>query len=146
MAQKRSVNVVTGNKRTNQKRGGRPLLFLWLGIAVVAAFALGGALLSGSLRQAAPGTSFSISSPIAGSTVSAPVDLRVTLRGSTLGVPTDGLDHLHVSVDGGQLLALYESPDLSLPLSQGKHTVVVELAGPSHQPLLPAESVSFVVR
>ncbi len=146
MAHKRSVNGVTGKKRTSQKRGERPLVFLWLGIAIVGAFAFGGALLNGTFHQAAPDISFSIASPVAGSTVGALVDLRVMVKGSTLGAPTDGLDHLHVSVDGGQPLALYESPDLSLPLSQGKHTVVVELAGPSHQPLLQAQSVSFVVR
>lgn len=146
MAHKRSANGATGKKRTGRKRGERPLMFLWLGFAVVAVFAFGVAILNGNFRQAAPDTSFAIASPVAGSTVGAPVDLKVALKGSTLGVPTDGLDHLHVSVDGGQLLVLYESPDLSLPLSQGKHTVVVELAGPSHQPLLQAQSVSFVVR
>ncbi|MBX3308986.1 MAG: hypothetical protein KF739_00950 [Cryobacterium sp.] len=45
-----------------------------------------------------------------------------------------------------QPLGVYQTPEFSLQLSQGDHTVVVELAGPSHQALLPAQTVSFVVR
>lgn len=147
MAHQRSVRSVVANKGSGAKRGERPLWFLWVGIAVVAAFALGGAVLNGAFRQAAPGTSFSIASPAAGSTMSGPFDLKVTLAGTTLGTPSDGLDHLHVSLDGGQPLALYDKPELTLPpLSAGDHTIVVELAGPSHQAILPAQSVSFVVR
>ena len=147
MAHKRVERSVAANKGSGSKRGERPLLSLWLGIAVVSAFALGGALLNGNFRQAAPDTSFSITSPVSGSTLSGPIDLNVALSGTTLGTPTDGLDHLHISLDGGQPLALYENPELSLPpLSGGEHTIIVELAGPSHQALLPAQSVSFVVR
>ncbi|MBX3308996.1 MAG: hypothetical protein KF739_01005 [Cryobacterium sp.] len=146
MARKSSLSGVGNKKRASQKRAGLPLQILWVGIAVVAVVALGSAIMNGTFRQAEPGTSFSIVSPTAGSTVTTPVDLVVALKGATIGVPADGLDHLHVSIDGGQLLALYQTPELNMRLSQGDHTVVVELAGPSHQALLPAQTVSFVVR
>lgn len=146
MAHKSSLNGASNKKRSRLKHPNLPIQILWLGIAVVAVVALGNAMMNGAFRQAEPGTSFTIVSPTASSTVTAPVDLVVALKGATLGAPAYGLDHLHVSIDGGQPLALYQTPELNMRLSEGDHTVVVELAGPSHQAQLPAQAVSFVVR
>lgn len=106
---------------------------------LVAALASGGAM-------AAQAPSFSITSPAAGATVTSPVSLVVAVQGAKIGQPTDGLDHLHVVVDGGPVMPVYKPGPLKLPLTAGKHTVEVELAGPTHQPLAPPKSVTFTVK
>lgn len=107
--------------------------------ALVALAASGGAL-------AAEVPSFTIASPAAGAVVSSPVSVVVDVKGAQIGKPTDGLDHLHVSIDGGPAIAVYKNGPLSLPMKPGKHTVAVELAGPTHQPLEPPKRVAFSVK
>ncbi|MEO6976260.1 MAG: hypothetical protein ABI144_10385 [Gallionella sp.] len=104
------------------------------------------ALVAGSQAQAATAPSFSIVSPQAGTTVASPVTLEIGVQGAQIGRPVDGLDHLHISVDGGPELALYQNRRVAVPLPAGRHTLQVELAGPTHQALLPPKSVTFTVR
>ncbi|MDE3097693.1 MAG: hypothetical protein KGK07_17030 [Chloroflexota bacterium] len=114
------------------------------GVAVVVALVGGIVLLRGGNRAAA-GTSFQILSPSAGATVASPVLIDVGLQGAQLGVPSTGLDHLHVSIDGGQPIALYHAPELTVPLAPGEHTVAVQLADAAHDGILPPQTVTFSV-
>lgn len=121
--------------------------WLWSGAVAAAAAAalwLGGA--GGALQAQMVQPSFTIAAPAAGATVGSPVLVKVTMRGAQIGKPSSGLDHLHITVDGGEPTPIYDKPELSVRLAPGKHTVVVDLAGPDHQPLAPPKSVSFVVR
>lgn len=128
------------------KRRTRPSAVRLLQLGVLMAFVVvGGVLLARGSGEEAPGTTVRIASPTADAETTAPVPLKVDLQGTTLGSPAEGLDHLHVAVDGGQPLALYETPQVSLPLVPGPHTLAVELAGPDHQPITAVQSVSFVV-
>lgn len=95
--------------------------------------------------QAATPT-FTIVSPTAGSTVSDPVKLDIQVTGAEIGTPSSGNDHLHVTVDGGEPQAVYQNRVFSLQLPPGKHTIGVELAYPSHQPVAPWKFVAFTVR
>ncbi|MBB6085492.1 hypothetical protein [Castellaniella defragrans] len=90
--------------------------------------------------------SFVIQSPAQGAVVNSPVILQIDVQGATIGQPIEGLDHLHLSVDGGSEVAIYRNGLLRLPLAPGKHTIFVELAGPTHEGLLPPKSVAFTVR
>lgn len=100
---------------------------------------------STSDRPDEAGRALTIISPVAGKVMGAPVRVDIGLVGSTLGRPSSGLDHLHVSIDGYPPQAVYASPDFTISMESGKHTLAVELAGPDHLPLLPAQSVSFIV-
>lgn len=108
--------------------------------------AIGGAMLTQSSGNQASEASFLITSPASEATVNSPVTWDVRLQGAQLGSPTDGLDHLHIAVDGGQTLAIYEVPVPPLELPPGQHTLMVELAGPDHRSLTATQSVTFVVR
>lgn len=109
------------------------------GIPVLLALAAGLAL-----AQALPG--FSIVAPADGATVQNPVVLEVALQNSVIGRPIDGLDHLHISIDGGPEVAIYRGGPISLPpLSRGSHRIEVELAGPSHRALLPRKHIDITV-
>ena len=90
--------------------------------------------------------SFSVVAPAEGAVVGSPVRLDVALRGATIGTPTSGRDHLHIWVDGAGPVADYTGSDTTLPLPPGPHTLIVQLAGPDHAPLLPDASVRFAVR
>ena len=114
------------------------------GVAVLGC-ALAGLLLAGA-AVAADTPSFAITAPAAGATVASPVSIVVTVTDAKIGKPTVGLDHRHVSIDGGPVIAVYKPGPVSLLLPAGKHPVAVELAGPTHQPLLPPKSVAFTVR
>ncbi len=115
-------------------------------VGIVAIVAIGGAMLAQGSGNQPSAVSFLITSPASEATVSSPVPLGVKLRGAQLGSPTDGLDHLHIAVDGGQTVAIYESPVPSLRLPPGRHTLMVELAGPDHRALTATQPVTFVVR
>lgn len=95
---------------------------------------------------AATTPTFTIVSPQAGSTVSDPVKLDVKVTGTQIGTPSSGDDHLHVMVDGGEVQAVYKNRVLTLQLPPGKHTIGVDLAYPTHQPVLPWKYVDFTVR
>lgn len=88
---------------------------------------------------------FEIVAPAEGATVQRPVRLELSLSGAEIGRPSDGLDHVHVAVDGGRARSIYEPGPIPLDLAPGKHTVMVEIAGPNHRALLPAKHVSFTV-
>ncbi|TAL72242.1 MAG: hypothetical protein EPN56_02975 [Rhodanobacter sp.] len=113
-------------------------------MALPLALAFGAWGFAGSAVAATP--SFAITAPAAGATVSSPVAIVVAVQNAKIGKPTDGLDHLHVSVDGGPAMAVYQPGPVDLSLPAGKHTVEVELAGPTHAALLPPKSVTFTVR
>lgn len=118
--------------------------------APFAAFAVAATLglCSGGSAIAAEQTrsvAFEIVAPAEGSTVQRPVQLEVSLSGAEVGRPADGLDHVHVAVDGGRARSIYEPGPIPLDLAPGKHTVMVEIAGPNHRALLPAKHVSFTV-
>lgn len=102
----------------------------------------------GHFKSIPDNLSFRILSPTDGSHVQSPVLLKLEINGSTIGLPILGLDHLHLSIDNGPERAVYKYKDrdeLSLPLTQGRHKISVELAGPTHRALLPSKEVSFVV-
>lgn len=129
---------------------------VWIAVAAAAGVlmilalspALRGMLQADNLHAApvAQAVSFAIVSPKSGAMVNSPVQLRMTVTGTELGRPFAGLDHLHVSVDGGPAQAIYKNRVLSLPLTPGKHIIAADLAGPAHQSLLPAKYVAFTVR
>lgn len=89
--------------------------------------------------------SFLIASPTAAASVRSPVAINVTLHGATLGRPEDGLDHLHIAVDGGEAIPVYAAPIPPLQLAPGRHTLAVEVAGPDHRPLTSTKTVTFTV-
>lgn len=88
---------------------------------------------------------FTIVSPQAGSTVTDPVKLDIAVTGAEIGMPSSGNDHLHVKIDGGEVQAVYKNRVLSLQLPPGKHTIGVDLAYPTHEPVAPWKFVSFTV-
>lgn len=118
---------------------------------VLSALLLAGALAAGALlpavaAQAAGDPDFTIVTPKAGATVTSPVQLTIKVVNAEIGKPTDGLDHLHVSVDNGPAQPMYENRVVSVDLPAGQHTIAVDLAGPTHAPLLPPKSVTFTVK
>lgn len=97
------------------------------------------------LAEGLPG--FTITSPAADAVVENPVVVEVELSNSVLGRPLQGRDHLHISIDGGPEMAIYRDGPISLPpLAPGRHTIDVELAGPSHRPLLPRKRITITVK
>ncbi len=102
-------------------------------------------LLSGQALSAEPPV-FAILSPAQGAVINSPAILQIEVKDARIGQPIEGLDHLHLSVDGGSEIAVYQNGLMRLPLDPGKHTLLVELAGPTHEGLLPPKSVSFTVR
>lgn len=148
----RKTTVTQGKKprpaRRASARAGSPRRGLLIRIAAgVAILAVVGAVIATQAGNGSdPAAAFTINAPTDGATVSSPVTLDVTLQaGSRLGSPSDGLDHLHLSLDGGQPLAEYSSSRLPLQIPPGRHTLTVELAGPDHGPLSAPQSVSFTV-
>lgn len=123
----------------------------WRGLLVrivigAAMLAIGGAVIA--LRAGSGGdtsVTFTINAPTDGAIVTSPVTLDVALRGARLGSPTDGRDHLHLSLDGSLPIAEYISRRLPLQIPAGQHTLTIELAGPDHAPLLPERTVTFTV-
>ena len=95
--------------------------------------------------SAAPAASFQIQSPTATTSVRSPVAVEVLLHGATIGSPQDGLDHLHIVVDHGEVIPIYKMPLAPLTLAPGQHTLEVDLAGPNHRPLTAPQSVTFTV-
>lgn len=110
---------------------------------------LSGVLLVGAapaLALAAPAPTFEIVSPKGGSTVNDPVKLDIAVQGVAIGTPSTGDDHLHVSIDGGPTQAVYDNHVFDLKLAPGKHTIGVELAYPTHAPVMAPKFVTFTVR
>jgi len=89
--------------------------------------------------------SFQIESPTAAANIRSPVAIKVALHGATLGKPVDGLDHLHISVDGGEAIPVYAAPIPPLQLAPGRHTLTMDVAGPDHRPLTATKTVTFTV-
>lgn len=113
-------------------------------LAVVAAVVVGVTLASGQ-RSAPAGISISIVSPADGAQARSPVSLRFAVSGATLGLPQTGADHLHYSVDGGPVQALYAESQASLAVAPGQHTIYANVGGPDHQPLGPQTQTTFTV-
>lgn len=97
-------------------------------------------------ESAAPAASFQIEAPTAAATVRSPVSVKILVRGATIGSPEDGLDHLHIAVDHGEVVPVYKMPLAPLKLAPGQHTLEVDLAGPDHRPLTAPQSVTFTVK
>lgn len=130
---------VTGNSRCTHG---------WRSLRGCVGFAAGVLLVCGvptTVLYAATPT-FTIVSPAAGSTVSDPVKLEIAVTGAEIGQPSSGDDHLHVMVDGGEVQAVYKNRILSLQLPPGKHTIGVDLAYPTHEPVSAWKFVDFTVR
>lgn len=96
--------------------------------------------------SATPAPSFQIESPTSATSVRSPVSVKILVRGATIGSPEDGLDHLHIAVDHGDVVPVYKMPVAPLKLAPGQHTLEVELAGPDHQPLTAPQTVTFTVK
>lgn len=112
-----------------------------VGIAITAIFAC-----AAPAAALAATPTFTIVSPQAGSTVTDPVKLAITVTGAAIGTPSSGDDHLHVTVDGGEVQAVYKNRVMSLQLPPGKHRIGVDLAYASHEPVAPWKFVEFTVR
>ena len=120
---------------------------VWAGAVIVAVLALVSVMQSKGFNATTStrAASFAITSPMEGTTVSSPVQLRIALAGAKIGRPSDGLDHLHVEVDDGEVQAIYDRSALTVRLPRGQHTIMVDLAGPDHQSLAPPQLVTFFV-
>ncbi len=92
----------------------------------------------------AVGVAVAIDSPAADATVTNPVHFTFTVTGATLGAPENGLDHLHLSLDGGPELGLYEN-SLTSPIPAGRHTLTVELADAAHDSTGVSAESTFTV-
>lgn len=99
----------------------------------------------GVLAAWAAAPDFTIVKPTAGATVTSPVAVVVDTKGIPIGKPVDGLDHLHISVDNGPEIAVYDNKDIAIPMKPGMHVIAVELAGPAHRPLAPPKTVHVLV-
>ncbi|HEU0196393.1 MAG TPA: hypothetical protein VFQ88_04145 [Nevskiaceae bacterium] len=135
------MDVVEGRNGIRRAAGG------WVrACAAAGVLALGALLPMTAVQAAAAPLGFSIESPTAGSTVADPVQLKIGVTGTRIGPPSSGYDHLHVRVDGGEVQAVYKNRTLELQLPPGKHRISVDLADPTHEPLLPWQTVTFTVR
>lgn len=118
------------------------------GVRLIAGLAAGALLACGlpvTVASAAT-AAFTIVSPKAGSTVSDPVKLEIAVTGAEIGQPSSGNDHLHVMVDGGEVQAVYKNQVFSLQLPPGKHSIGVDLAYATHQPVSAWKFVDFTVK
>ncbi|TAM78180.1 hypothetical protein EPN44_01435 [bacterium] len=95
-------------------------------------------------QQQPAGLSLSVESPASGGMVSNPVRFAFKVGGARLGAPEQGLDHLHISLDGGPEVGVYQDA-FSAPLPAGQHTVVAELADALHDSLGVSARVTFTV-
>ena len=118
----------------------------WPLVVIFVAVTLGKGLIATFGIASRPAASFAIASPISGTTVDSPMQLRIAVAGAKIGKPSDGLDHLHVKVDDGDVQAIYYPSAPTVLLSNGQHTIIVDLAGPDHQSLTPPKFVTFFVR
>ena len=113
--------------------------------AAALALAISTPALAKDSSTATPAASFRIESPTATASVRSPVAVKILVHGATIGSPEDGLDHLHIAVDHGDVVPVYKMPLTPLKLAPGKHVLEVELAGPDHQPLTAPQTVTFTV-
>mgnify|MGYP003382662160 FL=1 len=109
----------------------------WTVVVIFVAVTMGKGLIAILGTSSRPAASFAIASPISGSTVDSPMQLRIAVAGAKIGKPRDGLDNLHVKVDDGEVQAIYYPSAPTVLLSTGQHTIIVDLAGPDHQSLTP---------
>lgn len=114
-------------------------------VGLVAALMLAAASVPGIAAADQTSPSFQILSPANGSTVSDPVKLSIAVHGAKIGLPSSGDDHLHISIDGGEPIAMYRLRDVDLNLPAGPHTIAVELAWPTHMPIGPWQKTTFTV-
>ncbi|MEO7066457.1 MAG: hypothetical protein ABI114_06085 [Rhodanobacter sp.] len=102
--------------------------------------------LASDSSSAATTPSFQIESPTATVSVRSPVAVKIAVHGATIGMPEDGLDHLHIAVDHGDVVPVYSMPVPPMKLAPGPHTLEVDLAGPDHRPLTAPQIVTFTVK
>lgn len=117
-----------------------------LGSATALALAISAPVLAKDSGTATPAASFQIESPTANASVRSPVAVRIAVHGATVGRPEEGLDHLHIAVDHGDVVPVYKMPVSPLKLAPGQHTLEVDLAGPDHRPLTAPQIVTFTVK
>ena len=129
------------NSRTKLAR-----ILTCLGSAVAFALVVATPALAKDAGSATPAPSFQIESPTAAASVRSPVAVKILVHGATIGSPEDGLDHLHIAVDHGDVVPVYKMPVAPLKLAPGQHTLEVQLAGPDHQPITPPQTVTFTVK
>lgn len=125
-------------------RKNRASTLTWLG-AVALVLASSMPALGTDAGNAASAAAFQIESPTASASVRSPVAVEILVHGATIGSPADGLDHLHIAVDHGDVVPVYKMPVAPLALAPGRHTLEVDLAGPDHQPLTAPQTVTFTV-
>lgn len=99
---------------------------------------------------AATEPNIAVTSPTDGSTIpSSDVDVEISVQNFVVGNPGAGIDgHIHYTVDGGSVVMKFDTDPISLTgLSDGNHTVDLELVDNNHQPLTTpvTTSVSFNV-
>lgn len=130
-----------------QRRGRTPRRTAALRIVAAAALAVGALIVVQLVRQSnteSAGVTVSVRAPASDATVSNPVRFAFTVQGGRLGTPEQGLDHLHVSLDGGQAVGVYQNSFTS-SLPPGRHTLVVELADAAHDSLGATARTTFTV-
>lgn len=94
--------------------------------------------------------SLSVTSPGNGASVAGPdVNVEISVQNFVVGNPGAGIDgHIHYTLDGGSVVMKYDTDPISLTgLTDGNHTLNLELVDNSHQPLSSpvTTSVSFDV-
>lgn len=127
--------------------GGRSRRTAALRIVAAAAVAAGALVVVQLVRQSnteSAGVTVSVQAPATDATVSNPVLFEFAVQGGRLGTPEQGLDHLHVSLDGAQAVGVYQRSFTS-SLEPGRHTLVVELADASHASLGATARTTFTV-
>lgn len=104
---------------------------------------------SGGTTSAGGSTStFSISAPSDGASVSEPFTLKVD-AGQPLGDPSTGNDHVHLCFDGADCSVDYKimyTDSMQLTdLSPGQHTIEASLRNPDHSPAGPTATITVTV-
>ncbi|MBU2921928.1 T9SS type A sorting domain-containing protein [Winogradskyella psychrotolerans] len=101
-------------------------------------------------QEAGAVPTLSVTTPSNGELVAGPdVNVEISVQNFVVGNAGAGIDgHIHYSVDGGSVVMKYDTDPISLTgLTDGTHTLDLELVDNSHQPLASpvTASVSFDV-
>lgn len=101
-------------------------------------------------QEAGAVPALSVTSPSNGETVAGPdVNVEISVQNFVVGNPGAGIDgHIHYTLDGGSVVMKYDTDPISLPgLTDGTHTLNLELVDNNHQPLASpvTTSVTFNV-
>lgn len=101
-------------------------------------------------QESNPVPALSVTAPTNGATIASPdVNIELSVLNFVVGTPGAGIDgHIHYTVDGGSTVMKYDTDPIALTgLTDGEHTVDLELVDNTHTPLNPAvtASVTFTV-